>query len=158
MIILSLYGTEHCGRTQSCTRYVTLFSHQYWYDCEASMTEHSTHSSSELMLMLLKDCFCYKEYCPCCEGVFPCCEGVFLGMIFFLLSSELKCMWLLLLVLDVAVFFLFQQPLLRRILKEAIDETFERFAAEVKDQFELCLAKCRTSSQVIYLWWHDWWM
>ncbi|KAK7088192.1 SREBP regulating gene protein-like [Littorina saxatilis] len=42
-----------------------------------------------------------------------------------------------------------KQPLLRRILKEAAVETFEIFASEVKDQFELCLAKCRTSSQSV---------
>ncbi|XP_076453205.1 SREBP regulating gene protein-like [Babylonia areolata] len=42
-----------------------------------------------------------------------------------------------------------KQPLLQRLLKEAVVESFDRFAAEVKDQFELCLAKCRTSSQSV---------
>ncbi|XP_025090653.1 UPF0454 protein C12orf49 homolog [Pomacea canaliculata] len=42
-----------------------------------------------------------------------------------------------------------KQPLLQRILKEGLDETFQVFAAEVKDQFELCLAKCRTSSRSV---------
>lgn len=42
---------------------------------------------------------------------------------------------------------LFQQPLLRKILGKATD-TFQYLFASVADHFELCLAKCRTSSQV----------
>ncbi len=40
-----------------------------------------------------------------------------------------------------------QQPLLRKILGKAAD-TFQYLFASVTDHFELCLAKCRTSSQV----------
>ncbi|KAK7475021.1 hypothetical protein BaRGS_00033702 [Batillaria attramentaria] len=42
-----------------------------------------------------------------------------------------------------------KQPLLRRILKDGLDDTFNVFISEVKDHFELCLAKCRTSSQSV---------
>ena len=40
-----------------------------------------------------------------------------------------------------------QQPLLRKILSKAAD-TFHQLFSSVADHFELCLAKCRTSSQV----------
>lgn len=41
----------------------------------------------------------------------------------------------------------FQQPILQRILQQARDSVDKLFVA-VSDQFELCLAKCRTSSKV----------
>lgn len=41
----------------------------------------------------------------------------------------------------------FQQPLLRSILSRSM-ETFHPLYSSLHDQFELCLAKCRTSSQV----------
>ena len=45
---------------------------------------------------------------------------------------------------------LLQQPLLRKILSKAAD-SFHHLFASVTDHFELCLAKCRTSSQVMCL-------
>lgn len=42
---------------------------------------------------------------------------------------------------------LFQQPLLERFLNRAA-EGFRNLFTAVEDHFELCLAKCRTSSQV----------
>ncbi|XP_064619951.1 SREBP regulating gene protein-like [Lineus longissimus] len=41
-----------------------------------------------------------------------------------------------------------KQPLLRKILGKAAD-TFSHLFASVTDHFELCLAKCRTSSQSV---------
>ena len=43
---------------------------------------------------------------------------------------------------------MFQKPLLTRVLEEA-RQIGDRSLASVGDHFELCLAKCRTSSQVI---------
>lgn len=44
---------------------------------------------------------------------------------------------------------LLQQPLLERFLNRAA-EGFQNLFTAVEDHFELCLAKCRTSSQVCY--------
>lgn len=41
-----------------------------------------------------------------------------------------------------------KQPLLRKILNKATD-SFQHLFASVTDHFELCLAKCRTSSQSV---------
>ena len=45
------------------------------------------------------------------------------------------------------MFPVLQQQLLRKILSRASD-TFPNLFAAVTDQFELCLTKCRTSSEV----------
>lgn len=45
------------------------------------------------------------------------------------------------------LYALFQQPLLERFLNRAA-EGFRNLFTAVEDHFELCLAKCRTSSQV----------
>ena len=41
----------------------------------------------------------------------------------------------------------FQKPLLERVLQQARD-TVDKLYDSVTDHFELCLAKCRTSSRV----------
>lgn len=46
------------------------------------------------------------------------------------------------------LYCIFQKTLLTRVLEEA-RQLGDRSLASVGDQFELCLAKCRTSSQVI---------
>ena len=63
-------------------------------------------------------------------------------------NSETKdLIWLNVLFCIYNSFFFPQQPLLRKILSKATD-TFQYLFASVADHFELCLAKCRTSSQV----------
>ena len=43
--------------------------------------------------------------------------------------------------------FVLQQPILKRVLQQANDSV-DKLIASVSDHFELCLAKCRTSSRV----------
>ena len=57
------------------------------------------------------------------------------------LKSALVCF------LHTLICVLSQQPLLERFLNRAA-EGFQNLFTAVEDHFELCLAKCRTSSQV----------